>query len=117
MAGRGDAVGLLGSAHVHPDDGGPQRPELLVHEHDGAARAVGAQPDDVVPVHAPLRQGAAHRGHQGVPPFVRLLLGPARPRVVERIGLRGKHDRPAVQREDADAHALGAEVDAHHVGT
>ncbi len=115
MAAGRDAPGLVGRAHVHPDDGRAQRPEVLVQRHDRATGAISPQPDDLLFGDAAFSQSRARGRHEGRPPRIRLLLGPARLGMIERVGLRGKHHRRAGLVEDPDPHALRAEVDAEDV--
>ena len=117
MAAGRDAPGLVGRAHVHPDDGRAQRPEMLVQGHDGATGAIGPQPDDLFFGDAAFGQRRARGRDQGRPPLVGLLLGPAGLGMIERIGLRREHQRHAGLVEDPDPHAFRAEVDAEDIRT
>mmetsp|Transcript_44715 Transcript_44715/g.115722 ORF Transcript_44715/g.115722 Transcript_44715/m.115722 type:complete len:324 (-) Transcript_44715:73-1044(-) len=107
-------LGLLRTAHVHPQQRGAQRLPVCPQRHDRAAGGVQAQGCDVINGHARLGNRLLDRAAQRLPPVLRPLLRPARSRVLRRVRRGGKRQWPSCQVEHASAQALRPRVDANH---
>ena len=86
-----------------------------VQRHHRAAGGVGGQADDLVGADVGVGYRLADGGAQGLPPFLRALLGPAGLGKAGGDGGDAFGDHSARQIEDAGPHALGPGIDAYHV--
>jgi hypothetical protein len=103
---------LIGGAHVHPHDGRPHVPVLLVHRQHRAARAVHGEANNLLRSDPTLAHRLFGRGHQARPPLVGVLLRPARARMLRFELDAVENHRRASGVEDAYPHTLRPEVDA-----
>src|SRR5690606_18859158 len=113
VAAGGDAAGLGGGAHVHPDDCRAKRLELLIEEDDRAAGEVAANADNRLRVQAGLLYCAAYGTNNRGPPLVGALLCPAGFGVAQRVGFSMRCNELAVGTEDSRTGALRPTVDAY----
>ena len=80
-----------------------------------AAGGVGGEADDLVGADAGIGDRLADGGAEGLPPFLRDLLGPAGLGEAGGDGGDAFGDHSTRQVEDAGPHALGPGIDADHI--
>lgn len=113
--------GLVRGSHIAPHEGGAEGAARPVEEDDGAARGVAAQANDLELGSALGLAGGGDRGSarlaQGRPPVVGALFRPPRLDEVGCVGMRGRPELAALEREDDDARRLCAGVNPNDDGS